>query len=147
MVRRDDCSPGVDNELPRIGVMEYRTGRSPYDDDEYCEQKGDRPPRLMGGSSRDVGEDVLHIRRKRTQETLFPNPDAAPCRFQSSGIGRKSKIRMRRLRRRLRPPTRRFFLCGLTALLRSAQASCVKWLCSIPPAKPQGRYRAAPHWG
>jgi hypothetical protein len=38
--------------------MEYGACGGPDDDDEYCEQESNRPPRLMGGSSRDVGEDV-----------------------------------------------------------------------------------------
>ena len=64
--------PVLINELPRIGVMEYRAGDGPGDDDEYCEQKSNRPPRLTGGSDRDVGEYVLHLSRTRAQETLFP---------------------------------------------------------------------------
>ena len=67
--KSNDCRPSIDNELPRIGVMEYRAGDGPGDDDEYCEQKSNRPPRLTGGSGRDVGEYVLHLSRTRAQET------------------------------------------------------------------------------
>jgi len=31
--KRDDCRPSVDDELPRIGVMEYRACDGPGDDD------------------------------------------------------------------------------------------------------------------
>jgi len=80
---RDDRRPSVDNELPSIGIAEYRAGDCPDDDYEYCEQKSNRPPRLMGGSSRDVGEDVLHLSRTRPGETLFPNlPRDTLCRFE-----------------------------------------------------------------
>jgi hypothetical protein len=82
---RDDRRPSVDNELPSIGIMEYRAGDCPGDDDEYCEQKSNRPPRLVGGSSRDVGEDVLHLSRTRPGETLFPKlPHDTLCRFDSA---------------------------------------------------------------
>jgi hypothetical protein len=85
--KRDDCRPSIDNELPRIGVMEYRAGNGPSDDDEYREQKSNRPPRLMGGSSRDVGEDVLHLRRTHRDGTLFPNVTlAAPIFFGLSRL-------------------------------------------------------------
>jgi hypothetical protein len=82
---RDDRRPSVDNELPTIGIVEYRAGDCPGDDDEYCEQKSNRPPRLKGGSSRDVGEDVLHLSRTRPGETLFPKlPCDTLCRFDST---------------------------------------------------------------
>jgi hypothetical protein len=84
---RDDRRPSVDNELPSIGIVEYRAGDCPGDDDEYCEQKSNRPPRLTGGSSRDVGEDVLHLNRTRPGETLFPKlPRDTLCRFDSAPI-------------------------------------------------------------
>jgi len=41
----------------------------------------------MGGSSRDVGEDVLHLSRTRPGETLFPKlPRDTLCHFDSAAI-------------------------------------------------------------
>ena len=33
---RDDRRPSVDDKLPSVGIMEYRTCDSPHDDNECC---------------------------------------------------------------------------------------------------------------
>jgi hypothetical protein len=45
---RYDRRPGVDYQLPSIGVVEYRAGERPNDYDEYTQHKGARRAASVG---------------------------------------------------------------------------------------------------
>jgi hypothetical protein len=69
--KRDDHRSCIDNQLPGVGVMENGACDSPHDDNECCKQKRNRPPRLMGDSSRDVAESALSPKSEHSHHCGF----------------------------------------------------------------------------
>jgi hypothetical protein len=69
---------------PLSAISRHQLLRRPNDDNESCEQKSNWSPRLMGNSSRDVGESPLHLVRTRAAGNLFPSAIASAAQSSSA---------------------------------------------------------------
>jgi hypothetical protein len=69
---------------PLSAISRHQPLRRPNDDNESCEQKSNWSPRLMGNSSRDVGESPLHLVRTRAAGNLFPSAIASAAQSSSA---------------------------------------------------------------
>jgi hypothetical protein len=70
---RDDRSPRVDDELPRVRVVKHRARETPHDDHGGRDEEGLRATDHLGGGVRESSKPHVHHRRCALFESVVEN--------------------------------------------------------------------------